>query len=129
MPKGGAELVINFRSNEVSLFTYGGGTGSIGEGASGDIYVAAIFNLPNNAAYEGAFYSVDVTISRGPVGATGGYFGVPGDSPINPQQSYGVYAGWAPGVGVVTTNQLVYYSSLATYNASTDTLTIDYLNK
>ena len=49
----GAELVLNWESEEATVFIYGGPGHSAGAGANGSVYLALIGNAPDNAAYSG----------------------------------------------------------------------------
>jgi hypothetical protein len=94
----------------------------VGASETADFYGAFIYDLPNNAAYEGPFYFVDASGSVGLVGGTAGYFA----DPFNVNGANGVYAGWAPGLGAGLSDGFVYYYSLATYNSTLGELTFDY---
>jgi hypothetical protein len=110
--KGGVELVLNHESGEKSIFVYGGGhvqfslddlvqfvkkpTSFSTSHIHGTAYVADIYDLPDNGAYQGEFETTDYAATYGLFGGAYGTFQVPG----NPEGPHGSYIGWAPGLGI-----------------------------
>ena len=78
---GGAELLLNRRSNEVSGFTYMGQGGGVALEADVSVYGGLVWNLDENIDYSGPFTTLTIDLSA-VIGGQGSFFWESGTIPF-----------------------------------------------
>lgn len=116
--QGGLEFIYNLRSGELTLFAFLGSSmyipNSAGAAATISVYELFVWNLPNNAAYIGPFWTLSVSAARGYGASVSVFTGNTGNPLLFWQSAYGVAVGPAGGAGVSGSVALLSYCSVTT---------------
>lgn len=94
---GGAELLLNRSSNEVSGFTYMGQGGGVALEADVSVYGGLVWNLDENINYSGPFTTLTIDLSAA-IGGQGSFFWESGTIPFT-GETWGFSIGPSSGGG------------------------------